>query len=160
MQALRRSAGLLRHGKAVSNAADRARLIGQRTGSTQMFSAALGSTARPDDQSEARQGLRALTGLGFGALLVALGMGTGKEAENCGIVGVVGAEDARAILLEGLTVLQNRGYDSAGLATISPEKTLMVTKYASLGSTSDSIDLVKVNSMKHRGHHIGIAHTR
>jgi len=38
----------------------------------------------------------------------------------CGIAGVVGTpnHDARDFLLEGLTVLKNRGYDSAGLATM------------------------------------------
>lgn len=35
-----------------------------------------------------------------------------------------------------------------------------IVQYASAGSTFDSIDLVKDNSMKHKGHHIGIAHTR
>jgi glutamine---fructose-6-phosphate transaminase (isomerizing) len=34
----------------------------------------------------------------------------------CGIIGVVGAEDALGILLEGLERLEYRGYDSAGVA--------------------------------------------
>ena len=38
------------------------------------------------------------------------------------LVGVVGIGDARSFLVEGLKVLQNRGYDSAGLATIAPEE--------------------------------------
>jgi hypothetical protein len=43
-----------------------------------------------------------------------------------------------------LTILQNRGYDSAGLATISHVTgEIVTTKYASKGSTSDSIDLIK-----------------
>jgi glucosamine--fructose-6-phosphate aminotransferase (isomerizing) len=84
-----------------------------------------------------------------------------RPAETCGIVGVVGGEDARGILLEGLTVLQNRGYDSAGIATISPDQNaLIVTKYASAGSTHDCIDLVKENSHRHKRHQLGIAHTR
>ena len=45
-----------------------------------------------------------------------------RPAECCGIVGVVGIGDARSFLVEGLKVLQNRGYDSAGLATIAPEE--------------------------------------
>ena len=44
-----------------------------------------------------------------------------NTARCCGIVGVVGTDDARGFLLEGLRVLQNRGYDSAGMATIVPE---------------------------------------
>eukprot|EP00661_Eupelagonemidae_sp_cell13_P001984 gene1983-3478_t len=62
-----------------------------------------------------------------------------KKAENCGIVGVVGdADDARDVLLDGLSILQNRGYDSAGMATLKRgTNELAVTKYASKGSTAD-----------------------
>jgi len=80
-------------------------------------------------------------------------------AENCGIVGVVGAEDAREVLLEGLQILKNRGYDSAGIATLSPERGLVSTKYASR-SAADSVDLLTANSSKHAGHSMGIGHTR
>lgn len=103
-------------------------------------------------------------GWGLAAATAALGALSERQdspAEACGIVGVIGEEDARSILMEGLTVLQNRGYDSAGIATISPhDNVLTVTKYASAGSTYDCIDLVKENSHRHKGHHVGIAHTR
>jgi len=80
---------------------------------------------------------------------------------NCGIIGVVGSDDAKVIVLEGLTILQNRGYDSAGIATVPDDgKELFVTKYASRESTSDSIDLVRNGSGKHTGHKTGIGHTR
>lgn len=94
----------------------------------------------------------------FGLTLFSLEI---NKAENCGIVGVVGSDDANSIILEGLTILQNRGYDSAGIATIPVDgKELCVTKYASRESTSDSIDLVKKASAKHVGHSTGIGHTR
>ena len=85
-----------------------------------------------------------------------------QKAENCGIVGVVGeADDARDVLLDGLSILQNRGYDSAGMATLRRgTNELAVTKYASKGSTADSIALVRAHADKHAGHHVGIAHTR
>eukprot|EP00607_Mallomonas_marina_P005476 CAMPEP_0182426832 /NCGR_PEP_ID=MMETSP1167-20130531/13346_1 /TAXON_ID=2988 /ORGANISM="Mallomonas Sp, Strain CCMP3275" /LENGTH=635 /DNA_ID=CAMNT_0024608549 /DNA_START=167 /DNA_END=2074 /DNA_ORIENTATION=+ len=84
-----------------------------------------------------------------------------KPAENCGIVGVIGHDDASVNILEGLMILRNRGYDSAGMASIPAEGSqLVVTKYASRESTSDSIDLLRANSMKHVGHPIGIGHTR
>ena len=38
--------------------------------------------------------------------------------EMCGIVGYVGAQQAAPILLEGLTRLEHRGYDSAGIAVL------------------------------------------
>ena len=84
----------------------------------------------------------------------------GNEAENCGIVGVVGTEDASGFILEGLTILRNRGYDSAGLATINGDDELYVTKFASRDTTADSIDLVRANAGKHFGHFTGIGHTR
>ena len=37
----------------------------------------------------------------------------------CGIVGYVGHEQAAPILLDGLTKLEYRGYDSAGIAVIN-----------------------------------------
>jgi glucosamine--fructose-6-phosphate aminotransferase (isomerizing) len=69
----------------------------------------------------------------------------------------------REFLLEGLTVLKNRGYDSAGIATVAstPGSPLAVTKYASDGDKADSIELVKQHSqMISEGHSTGIAHTR
>ncbi len=96
----------------------------------------------------------------FGVFVATVLLGV-KTSENCGIVGVVGADDASGFILEGLTILKNRGYDSAGIATISSETNeLYVTKYASRDTTSDSIDLVRNNSQRHVGHITGIGHTR
>ena len=36
----------------------------------------------------------------------------------CGIVGYVGGQQAAPLLLEGLTRLEHRGYDSAGVAVL------------------------------------------
>lgn len=95
------------------------------------------------------------------AIAVSLLYCSHSATENCGIVGVVGSADANDFVLEGLTILRNRGYDSAGLATIPANGgNLYVTKYASRDSTSDSIDLVKKDSAKHVGHFTGIGHTR
>lgn len=94
--------------------------------------------------------------LGASGLLLSL-----DKSDNCGIVGVVGSDDANAFVLEGLTILQNRGYDSAGIATVDKRNTdLFVTKFASRDTTCDSIDLVRSNSSKHVGHFTGIGHTR
>lgn len=106
----------------------------------------------------------------FLSLLAAVGLYTllsdtdlSSPTLNCGIVAVVGNDstDASKYLIEGLTILRNRGYDSAGLASIdSKSKSLQITKYASQKTTSDSIDLVKRDIALHSGHSIGIAHTR
>ena len=67
-----------------------------------------------------------------------------NNVSACGIMGVVGKdEECLEYLLDGLLILQNRGYDSAGIATISDADEIFVTKYASKGSTSDSLDLLK-----------------
>eukprot|EP01040_Poterioochromonas_malhamensis_P008138 gene8139-8802_t len=99
-----------------------------------------------------------LFGLAVGGLL------TYEYSHNCGIVGVVSnGEDAAGFVIEGLTILRNRGYDSAGLATVSSDgedSELLVTKFASRDTTSDSIDLVRINAGKHSGHFTGIGHTR
>lgn len=86
--------------------------------------------------------------------------------ECCGIIGFVGSDpvkdNAVEYLLEGLSILQNRGYDSAGVATLSHGGgELMCSKFASVGSTSDSIGLLSAEAPTvHKGNVIGIGHTR
>ncbi|MCR5663703.1 MAG: glutamine--fructose-6-phosphate transaminase (isomerizing) [Oscillospiraceae bacterium] len=46
----------------------------------------------------------------------------------CGIVGYAGFEEAAPILLDGLERLEYRGYDSAGVAVLDPEKGLQLKK--------------------------------
>jgi glucosamine--fructose-6-phosphate aminotransferase (isomerizing) len=123
--------------------------------------------AGPQEKNGGRAGVWTLRDAAFGLAIALAGATMLAElspADNCGIVGVVGSsasEDASGFLLEGLTILRNRGYDSAGVASVSNDGGLLcVTKFASRDSTSDSIDLVRGNSGKHAGHHIGIAHTR
>lgn len=97
-------------------------------------------------------------------LLFATGLAAGctaNSADCCGIVGYIGDNDAQPILMNGIKILQNRGYDSAGMGTLSSEGVLHITKYASKGTTSDSVDILAMESPKyHSEHRIGIAHTR
>ncbi len=46
----------------------------------------------------------------------------------CGIVGFVGQQQAAPILLDGLSRLEYRGYDSAGVAVVSPDYQIQVKK--------------------------------
>ncbi|MBQ1620126.1 MAG: glutamine--fructose-6-phosphate aminotransferase, partial [Oscillospiraceae bacterium] len=46
----------------------------------------------------------------------------------CGIVGFIGQEQAAPILLDGLARLEYRGYDSAGIAVVSPRHEIQVKK--------------------------------
>src|SRR5437762_4601233 len=72
----------------------------------------------------------------------------------CGIVGYVGHRDAVAFILPGLRRLEYRGYDSAGIATVS-QMTLDVRK--TTGKIADLEALVA--SDRPRGT-LGVGHTR
>ncbi|GAH34483.1 unnamed protein product, partial [marine sediment metagenome] len=78
----------------------------------------------------------------------------------CGIIAYIGNRNAKQVLIEGLTILQNRGYDSAGIATISSDGELIVTKNASQNTTSDSIHYLTKMLDQHGDNNIGIGHTR
>ncbi len=73
----------------------------------------------------------------------------------CGIVGYVGPREAAPVLLKGLHRLEYRGYDSAGVALVSPTGELNV--YKCKGKVSD---LEHFLDGKHTAGTIGIAHTR
>ncbi|MEN6451351.1 MAG: glutamine--fructose-6-phosphate transaminase (isomerizing), partial [Thermoguttaceae bacterium] len=73
----------------------------------------------------------------------------------CGIVGYVGPRDAKEFLLLGLHRLEYRGYDSAGVATISPSGKLRVVKTA--GRIAQLESLLGTNNSHGK---IGIGHTR
>ena len=74
----------------------------------------------------------------------------------CGIVGFVGREQAAPILLDGLSRLEYRGYDSAGVAVYGERDGLQVWK--SKGRLQVLCDLVD-GGKKVRGS-IGLGHTR
>ncbi|MBI3841170.1 MAG: glutamine--fructose-6-phosphate transaminase (isomerizing) [Thaumarchaeota archaeon] len=72
----------------------------------------------------------------------------------CGIIGCVAEEPVAGILLEGLRRVEYRGYDSAGMATISGAR-LRVKKGA--GRVVEIEERLGLSSLKGN---IGIAHTR
>ena len=73
----------------------------------------------------------------------------------CGIVGFVGGEEAAPILLDGLSRLEYRGYDSAGVAVFDGEK-LEVAK--AKGRLRVLSDLTQGGAAIHGT--LGIGHTR
>jgi glucosamine--fructose-6-phosphate aminotransferase (isomerizing) len=72
----------------------------------------------------------------------------------CGIVGYVGTREAEPILVKGLRRLEYRGYDSAGLATLTGSKIHVRKKAGRIAN------LVKFLNEKPAPGCIGISHTR
>ncbi len=73
----------------------------------------------------------------------------------CGIVGYVGKNKVKEILLDGLKELEYRGYDSAGIAVLQEEK---FSFYKAVGKLDN---LIKKTADYHpEGFAIGIGHTR
>lgn len=74
----------------------------------------------------------------------------------CGIVGYVGRDEAAPILLDGLSRLEYRGYDSAGVAVYGETEGMQVEK--AKGRLQVLNDLVKGGSTLHGT--VGVGHTR
>lgn len=75
----------------------------------------------------------------------------------CGIVGYIGSKPALDILLDGLTNLEYRGYDSAGIAVIVDEK---VELYKAQGKLQNLKDLTSQKKEHIQKSTIGIGHIR
>ena len=72
----------------------------------------------------------------------------------CGIVGYIGNQKAKEILINGLKSLEYRGYDSAGVATIENNKISIVKEK---GRVANLESLPEFNTLAGS---VGIAHTR
>lgn len=73
----------------------------------------------------------------------------------CGIIGYIGTNEKKQILLDGLTELEYRGYDSAGIATLC-DNNLCV--FRSAGKLKNLI--AKCENFKSEGFGVAIGHTR
>jgi glucosamine--fructose-6-phosphate aminotransferase (isomerizing) len=73
----------------------------------------------------------------------------------CGIVGYVGPQDARDVVLEGLRRLEYRGYDSAGIAVVSDGELSSAKKAGKLANLEKVLAERPVPAAT-----VGIGHTR
>ncbi|HYA41753.1 MAG TPA: glutamine--fructose-6-phosphate transaminase (isomerizing) [Syntrophobacteraceae bacterium] len=73
----------------------------------------------------------------------------------CGIVGYLGPDEGRDILMNGLARLEYRGYDSAGIAMVGPDCRLQIVR--SEGKLSGLQGKLKANPISGT---VGVAHTR
>ncbi len=71
----------------------------------------------------------------------------------CGIVGYVGGQPAAPLLLEGLTRLEHRGYDSAGLAVLAPSGVRVAKRAGRVRDLAEGLP-------KRFGGRLGVGHTR
>ncbi len=72
----------------------------------------------------------------------------------CGIVGYIGKKNAEPILINGLSRLEYRGYDSAGVATI---ESTGITVVKNKGRIDDLASMPELSTLKGT---VGIGHTR
>jgi glucosamine--fructose-6-phosphate aminotransferase (isomerizing) len=130
-------------------------------------SAAVATAAASTSANEGNESiLRAMTLAALAAASAAVvgGATLNKEKTECtAIAAVVGKDgsNARGFLLDGLEKIKTRGYDGAGMATMSPTGGGMsIVKKSSPDDNVDPIQMVRDASRPIFGHSIGIAHTR
>ena len=73
----------------------------------------------------------------------------------CGIVGYIGSRQSTDVLLDGLSKLEYRGYDSAGVALCVNDEIRVVKAQGRLAVLAE-----KLNGMPPMASHCGIGHTR
>ena len=72
----------------------------------------------------------------------------------CGIVGYIGKKEVTPILIEGLSKLEYRGYDSAGVAIFNGQKLEIVKRKGRLKNLDDALKNYPIHGCS------GIGHTR
>ena len=72
----------------------------------------------------------------------------------CGIVGYVGKNNAKDFLVEGLSKLEYRGYDSAGIAVVKNKKVTVVKRKGRLSNLEKDLSVIDADG------NVGIGHTR
>ena len=72
----------------------------------------------------------------------------------CGIVGYIGKQQAAPVILDGLSALEYRGYDSAGIAAIVGDKGTLIKQAGRVQGLIDAVNSAKLQA------NLAIGHTR
>src|SRR5471030_3049231 len=72
----------------------------------------------------------------------------------CGIIGYIGSKKVVPVLIEGLRRMEYRGYDSAGVAVVSPEGISLRRSAGKLANLENAIRIDPVDGV------YGVGHTR
>lgn len=105
------------------------------------------------------------TALRLGGFLATSALGYSSlqsKADCCGIIGNIStSREAEKVVADGIVILQNRGYDSAGIASIQENK-LKVSKMATdFRAGMDCIEQIShLAKVDHKGSGVAIGHTR
>lgn len=76
----------------------------------------------------------------------------------CGIIGYIGAKPVVPVLLEALRRMEYRGYDSAGVAVVSPDGIALRRSAGKLSNLENAIRAQPVDGLdRHRSHALGDA---
>jgi glucosamine--fructose-6-phosphate aminotransferase (isomerizing) len=75
----------------------------------------------------------------------------------CGIVGYIGKQNSKKILIDGLKELEYRGYDSAGIAVLKDND---IEVYKAVGKIANLEAKVNITQDQQNDFSIGIGHTR
>lgn len=79
--------------------------------------------------------------------------------EMCGICAYIGYRSGFCAGLEGLKMLENRGYDGCGICSIDKHNNFVVNKYAKKDNLS-AVDTLATHKEDHHGNSMLICHTR
>ena len=72
----------------------------------------------------------------------------------CGIIGIVGQSEVAGALYDGLTVLQHRGQDAAGIATVDGSRVCLHKGNGLVADVFEPADMLRL------GGRVGIGHCR